>query len=50
MCYKRETDCTYATVVHGPLRRNLIGEDDLTIVVANLVRMFEVPLHVSGFT
>jgi hypothetical protein len=36
------------TVVHGPLRRNQIGNDDLTVVVANLVKMFEVPLHAAG--
>jgi hypothetical protein len=36
------------TVVHVPLRRNKIGEDDLTLVVANLVRIFEVPLYASG--
>jgi hypothetical protein len=37
------------TVVHGPLRRNKIGDDDLTVViVANLVRIFEVPLYASG--
>ncbi len=38
----------YPTVVHGPLRRNQIGNDDLTVVVANLVKMFEVPLHAAG--
>ena len=36
------------TIVHGPLARNKIGGDDLTVVVAKLVRMFEVPLHASG--
>ena len=35
-------------VVHGPLQRNKIGDDDLTVVVANLVRIFEVPLYASG--
>ena len=35
-------------VVHGPLRRNKIGDDDLTVVVVNLVRIFEVPLYASG--
>jgi hypothetical protein len=38
------------TVVHGPLQRNQIGNDDLTIVVANLIKMFEIPLYASGCT
>ena len=37
-------------VVHGPLQRNQIGNDDLTIVVANLIKMFEIPLYASGCT
>jgi hypothetical protein len=35
-------------VVHGPLRRNKIGSDDLPVAVDKLVKMFEVPLHASG--
>ncbi len=37
------------SVVHGPLRRQKIGVDDLAVVVGKVVHIFEVPLHVSGF-
>lgn len=36
-------------VVHGPLRRQKIGDDDLAVVVGKLLHIFEVPLHVAGF-
>ena len=39
---------TQASVVHGPLRRQLIGTDDISIVAGKLLHVFEVPLHGSG--
>ena len=37
------------SIVHGPLRRQQIGADDLAVVVVKVLHIFEVPLHVSGF-
>ena len=35
-------------VVHGPLRRELIGTETLGVVVEQLLHIFEIPLHTSG--
>jgi hypothetical protein len=48
-CFKL-TQVLDPTVVHGPVHRNRIGNDGLTIVVENLVKLFEIPLCASGFT
>jgi hypothetical protein len=34
--------------VHGPLKRDKIGPDDLTEVVTKLLHIFEIPLYGSG--
>jgi hypothetical protein len=36
------------SIVHGPLQREKVGNDDLTVVVANLLHILEIPLHGSG--
>ena len=36
------------SVVHGVLRRELIGTDSLAVVVEKLLHIFEIPLHTSG--
>ena len=35
-------------LVHGPLKRDKIGTDDLTVVLQTLLHIFEIPLHGSG--
>ena len=35
-------------VVHGPLKRDHIGTDDLAMVVKHLIHLFEIPLYTSG--
>ena len=35
-------------VVHGPLKRDHIGADDLAVVVKHLIHLFEIPLYTSG--
>ena len=35
-------------MVHGPLRRELIGTETLAVVVEQLLHIFEIPLHTSG--
>ena len=35
------------SIVHGPLRRQLIGTDDLVVVVGHLLHIFEIPVHTA---
>jgi hypothetical protein len=35
------------SIVHGPLRRQLIGTDDLIVVVGHLLHIFEIPVHTA---
>ncbi len=37
-------------MVHGPLRRELIGTETLGVVVDQLLHIFEIPLHTSGLS
>jgi hypothetical protein len=48
MQYFKHMQVLDPSVVHGPLRRQLIGTDDISIVAGKLVHVFEVPLHGSG--
>ena len=48
MQYFKQMQVLDPSVVHGPLRRQLIGTDDISIVAGKLLHVFEVPLHGSG--
>ena len=48
MQYFRLMQVLDPSIVHGPLQREKVGTDDLTVVVANLLHIFEIPLHGSG--